>query len=83
MGDGGRRGGDYGDLYIEIIEKPNKIFKRENDDLIMNLPIKISQAVLGDEVQIEDILGEKVKVKIPQGVQPKHLDSRAKNCLKS
>ncbi len=69
MGDAGRRGGDYGDLYIEIVEKPNKIFKRENDDLIMNLPIKISQAVLGGEVQIEDILGEKVKVRIPQGIQ--------------
>ncbi len=69
MGDAGKRSGDYGDLYIEIVEKPHKIFIRENDDLIMNLPIKISQAVLGDEIQIKDILGEKVKVKIPNGIQ--------------
>ncbi|MEO0202149.1 MAG: molecular chaperone DnaJ [candidate division WOR-3 bacterium] len=69
MGDAGKRGGDYGDLYIEVIEKPHKIFKRINDDLIMELHIKLSQAVLGDEIEILDILGEKIKIKIPAGTQ--------------
>ncbi|MEO0143365.1 MAG: molecular chaperone DnaJ [candidate division WOR-3 bacterium] len=73
MGDAGKRGGDYGDLYIEIVEKPHKVFKRINDDLIMELPIKISQAVLGDEIEIEDILGQKLKVKIPQGIQSEEI----------
>ncbi|MCX7947480.1 MAG: molecular chaperone DnaJ [candidate division WOR-3 bacterium] len=68
-GDAGRRGGTYGDLYVEIVEKPHKVFKRVGDDLIMEKEIKISTAVLGGEIEVEDILGEKFKVKIPQGIK--------------
>jgi len=64
-GDAGPRGGDYGDLYIEIIEKPHEIYKRVGDDLIMNLKVKLTQIVLGDEIELTDIMGEKFKVKIP------------------
>ncbi len=69
-GDDGKDGAPAGDLYIELEEKPHPIFRRDGDDLHMNMDITVSQAVVGDEVEIEDILGEKTRIKIPEGTQP-------------
>ena len=69
-GDEGSEGNPPGDLYVEIVEKPHPIFERDGDNLHMKMDITISQAVLGDQVEIEDILGKKIKVKIPPSSQP-------------
>jgi molecular chaperone DnaJ len=59
--------GTAGDLYIKINVQSHPVFKREGHDLVMNLNIKLSDALLGTEYPIETLDGP-IKVKIPEGV---------------
>lgn len=59
--------GSTGDLYIKINVTPHAVFKREGNDLVMNLNLKLSDALLGAEYPIETLEGN-IKVKIPEGV---------------
>ena len=59
--------GTPGDLYIKINVSNHPVFKREGHDLVMNLNIKLSDALLGMEYPIETLDGN-IKVKIPEGV---------------
>ncbi len=61
------KNGTSGDLYIKINVSSHPIFKREGHDLVMNLNIKLSDALLGMEYPIETLDGN-IKVKIPEGV---------------
>ncbi|OGZ95730.1 MAG: molecular chaperone DnaJ [Candidatus Sungbacteria bacterium RIFCSPHIGHO2_01_FULL_50_25] len=61
-------GGIPGDLYIQIRVRPHEHFRRQEDDVVMELPIKLSQAVLGDSVDVETLDGG-IKLKIPEGTQ--------------
>lgn len=61
-------GGVPGDLYIHIHVLPHKIFRRQGDDLIMKLPVRLSQAILGDSIDVETLDGV-IKLKIPAGTQ--------------
>ncbi len=67
-GDVGPRGGPSGDLIVLIEEKEHPNFQRQGDDLLLELPVSIPQAVLGDQVEIP-ILEGKVNLKIPAGSQ--------------
>ncbi len=68
-GEPGKRGGQPGNLYVFIHVNPHKLFKRMDDDILLDLPINIAQAVLGAEVEIPTLDGPKL-VKIPPGTQP-------------
>ncbi|QQG45315.1 MAG: molecular chaperone DnaJ [Candidatus Sungiibacteriota bacterium] len=68
-GEASATGGIPGDLYIKINIEPHKIFRRQGDDIIMQLPIKLSQAILGDMAEVETIDGA-IRLKIPEGTQP-------------
>ncbi len=59
--------GMAGDLYIKINVVSHAVFKREGNDLVMNLDLKLSDALLGTEYSIQTLDGE-IKVKIPEGV---------------
>lgn len=59
--------GTTGDLYIKINVAPHAVFKRDGSDLIMNLNLKLTDALLGAEYPIETLDGE-IKVTIPEGV---------------
>jgi molecular chaperone DnaJ len=59
--------GTSGDLYIKINVVSHPVFKRDGNDLVMNLEIKLSDALLGTEYDI-DTLDGRIKVKIPEGV---------------
>jgi molecular chaperone DnaJ len=59
--------GTAGDLYIKINVVPHSIFKRDGNDLVMNLNLKLSDALLGREYPIQTLDGE-IKVTIPEGV---------------
>lgn len=59
--------GTAGDLYIKINVASHPVFKREGHDLVMNLNLKLSDALLGTEYDIETLDGN-VKVQIPEGV---------------
>lgn len=67
-GEAGMRGGPRGDLYVYIRVKPHKIFKREGNDIICEIPISFVQAALGDEVEVPTLEG-KAGLKIPEGTQ--------------
>jgi len=68
-GNAGRYGGSSGNLYIVINLKPHKIFERKGDDLYIDVNITFPEAVLGTEIEVPTIDGEKVRVKIPPGTK--------------
>jgi molecular chaperone DnaJ len=52
QGEPGQNGGPAGDLYIVINVRPHSIYKRNGDDLYMDLPITFDQAALGGKVKV-------------------------------
>jgi molecular chaperone DnaJ len=67
-GEGGLRGGPPGDLYIFISVEPHEIFKRDGDDIYCEVPIALTQAALGAEIEVPTLEGT-AKLKIPAGTQ--------------
>ena len=59
--------GTTGDLYIKINVASHSVFKREGNDLVMNLNLKLSEALLGIRYPIQTLDGE-IEVTIPEGV---------------
>jgi len=57
--------GIAGDLYVKIHVKPHSVFRREGSNLVMNLPIKLTDALLGTTASIETLEGKTLEVKIP------------------
>jgi len=68
-GDAGYRGGADGDLYAVITVQKHKIFQRSEENLYYKLPISMTDAALGTEIEVPTIDGGKAKVKIPAGTQ--------------
>lgn len=69
-GDAGDHGGPPGDLYVYINVAPHDIFKREGDDLILELPVTFSEAALGCKKEIPCLLSKKpIRLTIPEGTQ--------------
>ncbi|MCA4774084.1 molecular chaperone DnaJ [Wolbachia endosymbiont of Mansonella perstans] len=68
-GEAGVRGGKSGDLYVYVKIAPHKIFTRDKADLHCKVPIRMTLAVLGGEIDIQSIDGAKIKVKVPEGIQ--------------
>lgn len=68
-GHAGRFGGPYGDLIISIKLKPHPIFERRGNNLYLDAYIKITEAMLGGEIEVPTLEGGKVKVKIPAGIK--------------
>lgn len=68
-GHAGRFGGPPGNLYIQVRVRPHKMFERRGDDLYIDVNVTFPEAVLGTEIEVPTISGEKVKVKIPSGTQ--------------
>lgn len=69
-GDAGRAGAPAGDLYVYINVDSHPVFKRENDDVIVELPISFTEAALGCQKEIPSPQGGLVKIEIPEGTQP-------------
>ncbi len=60
------KGGLAGDLYIKVHVKPHALFRKEGANLIMNLPIKLTDALLGTTVSVTTIDDKTLEVKVPQ-----------------
>ena len=69
QGNDGRNGGPAGDLIIIVSVRPSAIFERSGSDLYCNVPISVTDAVLGAEIEIPTLEG-KEKFTIPEGTQP-------------
>lgn len=61
----GRRGAEPGDALVEIRVRPHDFFKRVGDDIALDLPITIDEAVLGAKVEVPTISG-RVQLTLPK-----------------
>ncbi|MEJ2041722.1 MAG: molecular chaperone DnaJ [Reinekea sp.] len=67
-GEAGRNGGPSGDLYVEVHVKRHDIFERDGANLYCEVPISITEAALGGELEVPTLDG-RVKLKIPTETQ--------------
>lgn len=68
-GEAGKDGGSAGNLYVRVRVSDHEYLIRENDDIIVEMPISITQAVLGGKIDL-DFFGENVEVEVKHGTQP-------------
>jgi molecular chaperone DnaJ len=68
-GEAGIRGGATGDLYVFIGLKAHRFFKRNASDIFCKVPIPMTTAALGGQIDVPSIDGSHVDVKIPAGTQ--------------
>lgn len=67
-GEAGAFGGPHGDLYVVINVEPHSLFDRQGQDLIVPVDIGVTQAALGDKIEVPT-LDEPVNLDIPKGTQ--------------
>jgi molecular chaperone DnaJ len=75
-GDAGARGGPRGDLYIFLSVTPHELFERDGLDLLCTVPVPMTTAALGGEIEAPCLLGGetcdgecKITVTVPEGAQ--------------
>ncbi|CCY20765.1 chaperone protein DnaJ [Eubacterium sp. CAG:786] len=68
-GNAGTNGGPRGDLKVRISVRPDRVFERDGDNIIVEVPLTYTQAALGAEIDIPTIDGT-MKYTIPAGTQP-------------
>jgi molecular chaperone DnaJ len=68
-GEAGLRGGPAGDLYIFLSIRPHEFFQRDGADLFCRVPISMTSAALGGDIEVPTIDGKKARVSIPDGTQ--------------
>lgn len=59
------KGGRSGDLYVKVHVKPHAVFRKEGMNLVMSMPLKLTDALLGTTATITTIDDKKLEVKIP------------------
>jgi DnaJ-class molecular chaperone len=64
QGEPGLGDGAHGDALVEITVAPHKLFRREGDDIIIELPVTLQEAVLGATLEVPTIKGS-VRLTIP------------------
>jgi molecular chaperone DnaJ len=67
------KGGSPGDLYVKVHVKPHARFRKEGHNLVMHLPIKLTDALLGSSVSIETLEGKTLEVDIPKMKLPEEV----------
>ncbi len=68
MGEAGENNASNGDLYVRILIDPHPVFERSGDDLRLKRRVSVVDVLLGKQIEVKDLRGDKVKVDIPQGV---------------
>jgi molecular chaperone DnaJ len=59
------KGGLAGDLYVKVHVKQHHVFRKDGMNLVMNLPVKLTDALLGTTVNVETLDGKTLEVNIP------------------
>ena len=67
-GHSGRNGGNDGDLYVTVHVQPHPVFRREGDDVHMQVPIALHEAALGAKIEVPALDGP-ARVRVPPGTQ--------------
>ena len=68
-GEAGALGGPKGDLYIFIEVDDHSIFEREGTNLFCRIPVSMTSAAIGGDIEVPSIDGGRSRVKIPAGSQ--------------
>jgi molecular chaperone DnaJ len=68
-GELGANGGPRGNLYLQLNVKPHETFRRDEDDLLLELDLTFPQAALGDLVEVPTIDGQPQELRVPAGTQ--------------
>ncbi len=68
-GEAGLRGAPAGDLYIFLSISPHRFFKRDGADIYCRVPIPMTTAALGGNVEVPTVEGGRTRVSIPPGTQ--------------
>lgn len=66
-GDRSASGGPSGDLLVTVHIAPHPFFRREGDDVQLDLPLTVGEAVLGAKVTVPTLRGEQVTLTVPPG----------------
>jgi len=61
--------GKSGDLLVVVIVKDHPVFKREANNILLDIPVSYTQLVLGDSIFVPTMTNEKYKIEIPKGCQ--------------
>jgi len=69
QGHAGRAAGRAGDLYVTVRVAAHPMFRREGDDLVIEVPLAVHEAILGSRVTVPTLDGI-VRLRIPPGTQP-------------
>ena len=64
------KGGVSGDLYVKVHVKEHSVFKKQGLNLIMEMPVKLTDALLGTNVSITTIDDRQLEVKVPPMTAP-------------
>jgi molecular chaperone DnaJ len=68
-GEAGQRGGPTGDLYIFLSIKPHEFFQRDGADIFCRVPISMTTAALGGNVDVPTVDGNRVRMPVPSGTE--------------
>jgi len=68
-GEAGVRGGPPGDLYLFLSVRPHRIFQREGNDLHVSVPIPMTKAALGGQIEVPTVDGKRARITVPEGTQ--------------
>ncbi len=68
-GEAGLRGAGPGDLYVDVGVKPHPLFMREGPNIMVRVPLRMTQAALGGQIEVPSIDGGRTRVTIPAGTQ--------------
>ena len=77
QGEAGAKGGQAGDLFLQITVEPSREFERRSADIFSTQKINFIEATLGNEIAVKTVHGN-VKLKIPAGTQS-HTNFKIKN----
>jgi len=64
------KGGVPGDLYVKVHVKPHAVFKKQGLNLTMEMPLKLTDALLGTSVSVTTIDDKTLEVKVPPMTAP-------------
>ena len=68
-GEAGLRGGPPGDLYIFLSVQPHEVFQRDGSNIYCRVPIAMTTAALGGDIDVPTLDGGRVSVSLPEGTQ--------------
>ena len=68
-GEAGGQGAPAGDLYVHVGVRPHPLFQRDGANILVRVPLRMTLAALGGDIDVPVVDGSRAKVKIPPGTQ--------------